>query len=104
MTLTHKHIERDGVQYWGVHDGTRATYIELVTYIDRLTGVYTCQIVPEGVEAEHDDCPWLGRCTTDSYGTKATDEVRQQYARLGDSDEAVYALLADLHAANGEVA
>lgn len=104
IELHHGYVERGGVQYWAVFAGTHATYLEHIPRLGLLTGVFTCQTAPEGTTADHDNCPWLGRCTTDAFVMAETDKVRARFEAIDaprgsdDHDVAVFALLAELHA------
>lgn len=104
--LSRKRIDNGGVTYWGVYTATHAIQIEYVPAFGRMTGVFTCTIAAEGAAGALDNCEWVGRCTADSYGIKAADIVRERFNALGatPADDAVYALLAELHATDWPVA
>jgi len=94
--------ERYGRDYWAVYDGERATALEATTTGRIITGVYECGVeaVPEGGVhplGDVQECPWLGHCTSNAYGRRITDEVRQAVLAADFDADAIYALLTDLH-------
>lgn len=105
--LSRKRLDEGGVTCWAIYSSAHAIQIQYVPSLDLVTGVFTCEIPTVGANPAlvHDDCPWLGRCTSDAYGTRTTDAVRKRFRELGRTadddgpdDDAVYVLLAELHA------
>ena len=106
-TLTRVSHERYGRNYWAVHDGQRAVYLEEITNATgTIAGVYQCKVAAEpegGVRpfGEVQVCPYLGHCTTDAFGRKETDKVRAVLFTSEDWSDTAYVLLTDLHISAG---
>lgn len=97
-------VRKDFPQYsstaWAVHDGQRATYLQVGTDSLAFYGVFTCTKADGGGEYT-DVCPWLGYCDTDAIVNSIGRDLHAKARAAGFDDEAVFGLLAELHAKAG---
>lgn len=96
LTTSRKDFPQYASTAWAVHDGTRATYLQVGTDTMTFYGVFTCTLAdPAGEYVEV--CPWLGHCDTDAIVNSIGRELHAKALAASFDDEMVFVLLAELH-------
>lgn len=97
-------VRKDFPQYsstaWAVHDGERATYLQVGSRDQMFFGVFSCTKADPGGEYV-EDCPWLGSCDTDAYVNSIGRDLHAKARAASFDDAAVFALLTELHVRAG---
>jgi hypothetical protein len=122
--LTTARVDDGNTTTWAVHTDIRATTLTIARgtpdqvtrmieaapsasgFCDADTATVLChvsahELTEPGVGGTSEDCLYLGRCDRDTYISSVARPLFHAAAKAGFADDAVYALLAELHAKAG---